>query len=261
MQPSPAALIGPTCLAAAVLLSACGPKPPAAPSPQGETAEATPAAAGAAGPPPSCAGRKLEITGVCADAHPGRFRAINAGAATYSPKCFWYTDQVMLDDKTALVFRTQDCKAEGWDNHVYGYSDGRVKTGAASTPYAIDQVILTLFPIPPGKTAEAVAAATLATAPQAERGRCKPKPHKSAEVAGDTFLLAPDDAFQKEIDARNEVVEACGSYGTGDNASVWEARKGYAFFHHLRQEPGYWDPASYTFYRKDAAGNWLKSDE
>lgn len=248
----------------AVLAAACGPKTPTTPATETPTlttqgpAPAQAAAIDPNAPPPACT-KTLDVTGVCADGHPSRFRAVTAAQQLMSPKCFWYTDQVMVDDKTAIAFRTQDCKAEGWDNAAYGFSDNKLKTGSASTPYAIDRVILSLFPVPAGKTAEAVALETLATAPEAERKRCEIHAQPSTEVAGDTFLLAPKNDFQKELDARNEVYEACGDYGVGDNAATWEKRGAYAFYHHLGQEAGYWDPSSFTFYRKDAAGAWTKT--
>ena len=45
-----------------------------------------------------------------------------------------------------------------------------------------------------------------------------------------------------------------------DAVQFWEGRKYHALFHMLGQDTPFWDPASFTFYRKGNDGVWSKSD-
>jgi hypothetical protein len=250
----------------ALSLSACSPgaAPPASSSaPAAASEPASVAVAQAGGPPPACStGRTKAVTNVCDDANPALFRAINADHKLLSPKCVWVTEQLMLSEREVLAFRVQDCSAEGWDGEAYAYAGGKVKAGAASTPYAIDRVVLEILDLGAGQSAQQVAVNTLATAPDTERARCIIRPIEDAPMGGVTFQLAPDDAFMAELDQAGHTGRVCGDYGVGDGVQLFEQRGGgKLFFHHLGQADGYWDPASFTFYRPDATGAWTKSPD
>ncbi|MDZ4761920.1 MAG: hypothetical protein SGJ21_12705 [Alphaproteobacteria bacterium] len=252
------------CAASVLALTGCGPR--------GERAEQA-AAGGLAttenlpsvtAQPSLCpAGVTLPVTGLCADASPSLFVKIDETADMISPGCVWRTEQVLMSEAEAIVFRSQDCSGAGIDNPVFAFSGsnagGQLTTGAsAALP---DRTILEVFVPGRGQTAEQVAHATLASVPEAERDRCIARPTSDSWLAGAAFQLAPDDAFQLELDEANqgEMYDACGPYGITDAAQIWESRDGKALFHSLGQDSGQWDPVSYTFYRKDAPTGWRKA--
>jgi hypothetical protein len=251
-------------LALGAILAACS---PAAKTPSTETAETADTGPIAAAPqtggaPTVCStGRTKAVTNICDDGNPALFRAVNDKHALLSPKCAWYTEQLMLSDAEYLVFRNQDCSAEGWDGAAYAFADGKVKMGAASTPYAIDKVILEILPLGQGQRAQQVAINTLSTAPETERKRCIIRPVEDAPMGGVTYQITPDDAYMTELDGGGQAWTACGDYGVGVGFHFFEERQGRLLFHRLDEGDGYWDPASFTFYRKNAQGVFSKSGE
>lgn len=236
---------------AVLTLAACG----------GETdAGLAPAASVPAGA--AACGATLPITGLCSHADPALFLKIDAQAPKLAAKCEWRTQEVGVADDMALVFRAQDCKAEGWVPHVYSYVQGYVKYRMDSTPDDQANFMLQVIPLSQGETAEQAAMKTLANAPEDQRARCATRPLSGPVVAGATFELAPNAELRAEIElnAAGDLWDACGPNGvTMDAVQFWEARNGYALFHMLGQDDTPWDPASFTFYRKGSNGKWAKA--
>ena len=244
-------------LIAAFCLAACGGEKEAALDPAA-SADATPAAAEASA---ACEPR-LAITGQCGNADPSLFLRINDQAPKLASKCVWRTQEVGVSDTLALLFRAQDCSAEGWVPNVYSYVQGYVKYRMDGTPDDQAMFILEVIPVPAGEAPEQAALQTLSKAPEEQRARCEIRPVTGHVVAGKTFELAPMPDFAAKMDANSggEPWDACGPNGvTMDAVQFWEGRNGYALFHMLGQDDPPWDPASFTFYRKSADGKWSKA--
>ena len=243
-------------LIAALALAACGGEKEAALDPAAAP-EAAPAAAEATACAPA-----LPITGQCSNADPALFLKINAQAPKLAAKCVWRTQEVGVSDALALLFRAQDCAAEGWVPNVYSYVQGYVKYRMDGTPDDQAVFILEVIPVADGETPEQAAMKTLNKAPEDQRARCQTKPLSGPIVAGATFELAPTPelATEMETNSGGEPWDACGPNGvTMDSVQFWEGRNGYALFHMLGQDDAPWDPASFTFYRKGADGKWNKA--
>ena len=207
-------------------------------------------------------GAKLAITGLCSNATPSLFLKINAQAQTLATKCAWRTQEVGVADDMALIFRAQDCAAEGMVPHVYAYVQGYVKSRMNGTPEDQATFMLQVIPLGAGETAEQAAMKTLSSAPEDQRVRCATRPFSGPVVAGKIFELAPNAELKSELEtnAAGDLWDACGPNGvTMDAVQFWEARNGYALFHMLGQDDPPWDPASFTFYRKGADGKWAKA--
>jgi hypothetical protein len=119
-----------------------------------------------------------------------------------------------------------------------------------------------MIPLAAGETAEQAAMKTLGKAPEDQRTRCETRPRTGPIVAGTVFELVPNAELEAEMNAAHpdEPWDACGPNGfTGDAEQYWEARPSYALFHMLGQDDPAWDPASFTFYRKNAEGKWEKA--
>ncbi len=245
-------------LAAAALsagLSACGPQDNSVDL----AATATTAGADAACP----TGSPLPITGLCSNGDASLFLATDNSIERLAPRCVWRTQEVSLSPDEALVFRAQDCSGEGWDQIVYFYLSGYLKQRMASMPEEQAGFALQIFPLTDGETAEQAAMKTLDEAPDDHRTRCETRSLTGPKLAGRAFELAPNTDLKTEMDTQfpDEPWDACGPNGvTGDAAQMWEGRKHQALFHMLGQDTPYWDPASFTFYRKGADGAWSKSN-
>lgn len=240
--------------ALAASLAACGGEREAA---LGATVEGAPVAAadGACGP-------TTPITGLCSTADPSYFLKVDTRATKLATRCVWRTQEVGFSSDTALVFRAQDCTAEGWVPHVYAFVQGYVKYRMDGTPEDQAMFILEVVPLSAGETAEQAALKTLGKAPEDQRTRCTTEAFTGPVVAGHTFRLAPNAELAAELQANAgaEPWDACGPNGvTMDAVQFWEARNGYALFHMLGQDDPQWDPASFTFYRKGADGKWAKA--
>ena len=97
-------LTGPLLIAATLALAACGDETAVTPD-----VPATPAVDSTA------CGPTLPITGLCSNAvDPSLFLKVNAQAPKLAAKCVWRTQEVSLTPTDAIVFRAQDCTAEGW---------------------------------------------------------------------------------------------------------------------------------------------------
>lgn len=240
-------------MAAALLaLTACG---------KAEDGEPT-ADAGVAGGA-ACARGKLPITGLCSDADPSQFLAIDSSLDTVARGCVWRTEELQTKDNEALVFRAQDCTGEMWDRIAYTWIDRYVKSRSVAVPEDQAVFVLEFLPIAEGETAEQVAMKTLAMAPEEQRTRCETRPFNGPKVVGRSFELFPNAEFKAELDAASpdEPWAACGPNGVSmDGVQFWEAREKRALFHIVGQDQPMWDPASFTFYVKGADGTWTKSD-
>jgi hypothetical protein len=211
---------------------------------------------------PTVCGAPLSVTGLCRNADPASFLKIDAKMPKLATNCVWRTQEVGVSDTMALVFRAQDCSAEGWVPHVYSYVQGYVKYRMDGTPDDQAMFILQVIPVEQGETPEQAAMKTLSNAPEDQRARCTTKPFSGQVVAGRTFELAPNAELKAELEASaaGDLWDACGPNGvTVDATQFWEARNGYALFHMLGQDDPQWDPASFTFYRKIADGKWIKA--
>jgi len=242
-----------------VLAAACGLGALAALGACGKASET--AELGAAGD--ACAGSRLPITGVCSDASPSLFIAIDPKIETIARGCVWRTEELQTKDDEALVFRAQDCTGEMWDRTVYAYVGHYVKARPASVPADQANFLLEVHDVAEGQTAEEVALATLANAPEDQRERCITQPLPKMVVAGRAFELAPNPELEAEMNASHpdEPWEACGPNGvTLDGTQYWEGRDRRALFHIVGQDEPLWDAASFTFYVKGADGAWSKSD-
>ena len=207
-------------------------------------------------------GTSLPITGLCSNADPSYFLKINTQAPKLATKCAWRTQEVGVSDTMALVFRAQDCSADGWVPHVYAYLQGYVKSRMQGTPDDQASFILQVIPVAQGETPEQAAMKTLSNAPEDQRTRCATHTFSGPVVAGKTFKLAPNAELQAELEANaaGDVWDACGPNGvTTDAQQFWEGRNGFALFHMLGQDDPQWDPASFTFYRRSADGKWTKA--
>lgn len=210
----------------------------------------------------SACGATLPITGLCSNADPSLFLKIDAQAPKLATRCEWRTQEVGVADGMALLFRAQDCSAEGWVANTYAYVQGYVKYRMSGTPDDQANFMLQVIPLGPGETAEQAAMKTLENAPEDQRARCSTRPFSGPVVAGSTFELAPNAELraEMELNAAGDLWDACGPNGvTTDATQFWEARNGYALFHMLGQDDTPWDPASFTFYRKGADGKWAKA--
>lgn len=240
-------------LIGATMLAACGGERDAALGAGSPATTLTDAAA---------CGAPLAITGLCSNADPSLFLKVDARASTLATKCVWRTQEVGVADDMALVFRAQDCAAEGMVPHIYAHVQGYVKYRMDGTPEDQANFMLQIIPLSAGETAEQAAMETLANAPEDQRARCATRPFSGPVVAGKTFELAPNAELKAELEANSagDLWEACGPNGvTMDAVQFWEARNGYALFHMLGQHDPQWDPASFTFYRKGADGKWAKA--
>lgn len=216
----------------------------------------------------ACAtGSPLPITGLCSDGNASLFLAIDPKAETFGPRCVWRTEEVSMSPDEALVFRTQDCSGEGWDATIYKYENGAeqvtgyVKTRQSSMPADDYGFALEIIRLPAGETAEQAAMKTLEKADPAQRERCEIQPLSSYTVAGRAFELGPNAELKAELDTLypDEPWDACGPNGVSlDATAFWEGRDHYALFHMTGQDTPIWDPASFTFYRKDKGGIWQK---
>jgi hypothetical protein len=235
---------------AALALAACGNETAVTP----ETAAATPAAANACAP--------LPITGLCSNGDPSIFLTTNPQAPKLAARCEWRTHEISLTPTDAIVFRAQDCTAEGWVPNIYEVVQSYVKYRMDGTPDDQAMFILEMLPLSAGETAEQAAMKTLGKAPEEQRQRCETRPLAGPVLAGPAFELAPKADFVAELEAAagGEPWDACGPNGvTIDAVQFWEARPSYALFHMLGQDDAPWDPASFTFYRKNADGAWVKA--
>jgi hypothetical protein len=244
-------LTSPLFIAAALALAGCGGDTDAAP----ETPAATPTAASSACNP-------LPITGLCSNGDPSNFLKTNPQAPKLAAKCEWRTREISLTPTDAIVFRAQDCTAEGWVPNLYEVVQGYVKYRMDGTPGDQAMFILEMIPLAAGETAEQAAMKTLGKAPEEQRTRCETRPLTGRTLAGAAFELRPKPDFEGEIAAAalEEQREVCGPNGiTPDAVQFWEARPSYALFHMLGQDDTPWDPATFTFYRKGADGTWIKA--
>ena len=76
-------------------------------------------------------------------------------------------------------------------------------------------------------------------------------------MVGRAFEIFPNAELKAELDAASpdEPWAACGPNGVSmDGEQFWEAREGRVLFHMVGQDQPMWDPASFTFYAKDAGG-------
>jgi len=243
------------CLPAAVLmLAACS----------GETPTTTETAApeAAAVVDPSGCGAALPITGLCSNAVETQFLKVDARAPKLATRCVWRTQEVSLTPIDAIIFRAQDCSAEGWVPNTYEVVQNYVKYRMDGTPSDQALFMLEFFPLGPDETAEQAAMKTLSRAPEDQRARCETRPRPTAIVAGAAFELVPNVELATEMEMNNagDQWDACGPNGyTMSAVQFWEARKTYALFHMLGQDDPAWDPASFTFYRKGDDGEWVKA--
>jgi hypothetical protein len=242
---------------AACAMAGCGPAQPgdATLAEAGETP-------GLGGPAPPCTTAKLPITGVCTDAHPALFLAVDTGLETFARGCAWRTQELQTGGDEALVFRAQDCTGEMWDRTVYSWVGNYVKSRPEPVPEDQAVFALEVFRIADGQTAEDVALATLSAAPEDQRGRCTTEPINNVRVAGRAFELAPNAELTQEMQSNHPDApwEACGPNGvTMDSTQFWEGRKTHALFHMTGQDQPGWDPASFTFYRRNSDGSWAKA--
>ena len=209
-----------------------------------------------------CSGAKLAITGVCSDADPALFAAIDPSIDTVANGCVWRTEELQTKPDEALVFRAQDCTGEKWDRTVYIWIGNYVKARLASVPEDQASFLLEIHDLAEGETPEDVAMKTLVAAPEDQRARCVAIPLPEIRVAGRAFELGPNAELEAELTASHpdEPWDACGPNGvTMDAMQFWEAREKHALFHIIGQDEPLWDPASFTFYVRDADGSWRKS--
>jgi hypothetical protein len=227
----------------------------------GETADV---GAGVQGSGGACSGAKLTVTGVCSDANPALFVAVDPKLETVARGCVWKTEELQTKADEALVFRAQDCTGEMWDKTVYSWVGGRyVKSRLATVPEDQAVFLLEVFDVGDGQTAEQVALQTLANAPEDQRERCIVTPLPQVTVAGRAFKLGPDADLEAELQASHpdERWDACGPNGvTTDAVQYWEARDKRALFHIAGQDEPLWDPASFTFYARRPDGSWSKGE-
>lgn len=225
----------------------------------GNEAADTPAMA-ATGPHATCeAGSPLPLTGLCSNGDASLFLAIDAKAETFGPRCMWRTEEVTVSASEALLFRAQDCSGEGWEKTTYTFDAsgangaGYLKTHQASLPADNFGFALEVIPLAAGETAEQAAMKTLEKAEPAQQSRCETRPVSGFKVAGRAFELGPNAELKAELDTLypDEPWDACGPNGvTLDAVGFWEGREHHALFHMLGQDTPLWDPASFTFYRK-----------
>jgi hypothetical protein len=209
-----------------------------------------------------CSSSKLPTTGVCSDANPALFAAIDPKIETVAQGCVWRTEELQTEPDEALVFRAQDCTGEQWDKTVYSWVGNYVKARLASVPEDQAIFLLEVHDVPEGETAENVALKTLAAAPEDQRERCIATPLPEIKAAGHAFELGPNAELEAELMASHpdERWEACGPNGvTVDAIQYWEGRERRALFHIVGQDEPLWDPASFTFYVREADGSWRKS--
>jgi hypothetical protein len=209
----------------------------------------------------------LPVTGLCQEAGIGVFGKISPTAELLAPGCVWKTMEAQRSPDEVLVFRGQDCTAGRSDTIRFRFITPRELHLLMSGPDfpESDEMVATILDVPAGKTAEEVAATTLAVLPEKERATCAPQPQGTASddkpVAGRAFQLQPDEATLAALrkEAAGDIISTCGRYGyTEDFQELWEGRTRYAIYHALGQDTGPWDPMSFTFYRKDAGGAWVK---
>lgn len=250
--------------ATSAFLAACGentgPVSDVAPETPASADLSGPAEPAAAAPNGACASGFLPLTGLCADPAADLFVAVNTGLQVFDPACVWKTVEVSISPDSALLFRTQDCSAKGWEADDFNWMDGSVWAKPASLTDDPGIRSLTVFDLPPGETAEQAALATLSTAPPEQRDNCVVQDRPGVVFAGRAFELTPTPELLEALEAANpgEPFDACGTYGLTDAAQIWEARPTRALFHSLGQDDPMWDPASYTFYIKGGDGVWRK---
>jgi len=243
------------CLPAAVLmLAACSGETPA-------TSEVVVAETAAVTDPTGC-GAPLPVTGLCSNAVETQFLRIDPQAPKLATRCVWRTQEISLTPIDAIIFRAQDCSAEGWVPNTYEVVQNYVKYRMDGTPSDQALFMLEFFPLGPDETAEQAAMKTLSRAPEDQRSRCEIRPRPNTVVAGTAFELAPNVELATEMEMNNagDPWDACGPNGyTMSAVQFWEARQTYALFHMLGQDDPAWDPASFTFYRKGDDGVWVKA--
>jgi hypothetical protein len=229
----------------------------------GRADETAPAGSVEASMSAACRGAALPVTGLCNDASPALFVAVDDRLETVARGCVWRTEELQTGPSDALVFRAQDCTGEMWDKVAYSWVDRYVKARPVTVPEDQANFVLEVLQVGPDETPEEVARQTLAQAPEDQRGRCDAVPYSGPRIAGRAFELAPNAELKAELDARSpdEPWEACGPNGvTMDAVQFWEGRTRHALFHIIGQDEPLWDPASFTFYAKSASGVWSKTD-
>lgn len=237
-------------LAAIALLVACGGKPSSAPA-----ADASAVAA--------CAGA-LPVTGLCPEAGIGVFGKINPVAELQQPGCVWKAMEAQRSPDEVLVLRAQDCTKAGAAAIGFSFTTPKeLHFSSAASPGApaIDNMAATFLDVGAGQTAEDVAAALLADVPEAERATCAPRAMSDDQpVAGRPFQLQPDEGTLHTMHKKEDgPVNACGPYGYAEDfQELWEGRAKYAIYHSLGQDTAPWDPMSFTLYRRQAGGAWVK---
>lgn len=250
-------IVGVTGFALTLLAAACSGEPAGTSAPVASSGEVSVAAAGA------CAnGAPLPVTGLCNTADPALFLAVDDSIDTPATRCVWRTEEVQLSADEVLLFRAQDCAAEGWVRTVYSHLSGYLKHRMDGTPEDQAGFALQIVPLAADETPEDAAMKTLALAPEDQRSRCVVTKLSGPKLAGYPFALGPGPELTAELEALHpdEPYDACGPNGfTGDAAQFWEGRKNLALFHMLGQDTPLWDPASFTFYRRGADGRWAKT--
>jgi hypothetical protein len=250
-------IVGVTGFTLALLAAACSGEPAGTGATAAGGGEVTVAAAG------TCVnGAPLPITGLCNTADPSLFLATDDSIDTFATRCVWRTEEVQLSADEVLLFRAQDCAAEGWVRTVYSHLSGYLKHRMDGTPEDQAGFALQIVPLTDGMAPEDVAMKTLALAPEDQRSRCVVTKLQGPKLAGYPFELGPGPELTAELEAMHpdEPYDACGPNGfTGDGAQFWEGRKNVALFHMLGQDTPLWDPASFTFYHRASDGRWARS--
>lgn len=238
-----------------IVLAAC--------SQQSPDAASNDAAASSAACP---TGSPLPITGLCSDGNASLFLAIDPKAEMFGPRCVWRTEEVETSPNEPMIFRSQDCSGESWDKTTYKFERGAtqehgyLKIRQASMPADDFGFALEVIKLQSSTTAEQAAMQTLDKAEATQRERCVIAPLTSFTVAGHAFELGPNAELKAELDTLypDEPWDACGPNGVSlDAVAFWEGRDHHALYHMIGQDTPIWDPASFTFYRKEG-GAWVK---
>jgi hypothetical protein len=212
----------------------------------------------------SCTTDRLPVTGACPDGNPEQFLKVDDMRPLFAAGCVWVTKELETAVDEALIFRTQDCSGASQEVGAYAWTDtefgGQVLTG--SNPENAVDPILDVWRLTSGMSIASIATETMSTAPEDQQGRCVLTALEQTELAGSAYVLQPNDDLHKEmmLRGRGDLYDACGVYGVTDTVQMWEARRSRVFFHLLGQGDSEWDPASFTFYRRNGDGTWYRDE-
>ncbi|WP_109807332.1 hypothetical protein [Sphingosinithalassobacter portus] len=227
---------------------------------QDQTASRTAAAA----QPCADNGRRLPITGICADA---AVRYLNSagGSADAPDGCAWVVQESAFADD-ALLYRALQCRSKLTRltfSPAAHLAELSYQSAAWRDPEDMlaGQVLVRIAPMTASGADDAILEiARPAMTDPADRALCRVR-KAGIDVWPDDALVVdvpPDQAAAMPDDMPRS---SCGPFGySGDEASFWRVFQGYLWFFQLGQDFAQVDPGSFTLMRRADDGRWQRTE-